>query len=140
VVVVPVVENTVARTRLTTVTAAPLASHLSCWCRSPEERRQLSTWRQMKPSDNIRLTTRIECSAIANQPAGLSITTRPPEPSIRKGCAPRAPAKAAVTAASRAMYSALKARSPQRQNPDVSLPSGKSRITTTIRTSPGIHN
>ena len=32
-----------ARMALATTTAAPLASHFSCWRRSPEDRRQLST-------------------------------------------------------------------------------------------------
>ncbi len=43
-----------ARTAQQTVAAAPLASHLSCCRRSPEERRQLSTWRAMKASMKAR--------------------------------------------------------------------------------------
>ena len=34
------------------LTAAPLASHFSCWRRSPVARRQLSTWRAMKAIDS----------------------------------------------------------------------------------------
>jgi hypothetical protein len=134
------VPNATARTTLTMVTTAPLASHFSCWRRSPEERRNLSTWRKMKPSDNTRVTTRIECSAIANQPAGLSTAESPPTASMRRGWAPRAPATATATTASSARYSAQKVRSPQRQNRDASLPSGKSRITATDRTKAGAHN
>jgi Protein of unknown function (DUF1214) len=39
--VVPEVLKGTAITRLTTATAAPLASHFSCWRRSPDER---SNW------------------------------------------------------------------------------------------------
>ena len=37
-------------------TTPPLASHLSCWRRSPEDRRQLATWRPMAASHT---TTRV---------------------------------------------------------------------------------
>ena len=36
--------NDTAMMALAMVTTAPLASHLTCWRRSPAERRQLSTW------------------------------------------------------------------------------------------------
>ena len=42
----------VARTRHTMLMAAPLASHFSCWRRSPVARRQLSACRAMKTSDS----------------------------------------------------------------------------------------
>ena len=41
----------------TRVTAAPLASHLSCWRRSLDARRQLSAWRPTKRSDSPMSTT-----------------------------------------------------------------------------------
>jgi hypothetical protein len=59
-------------------TAAPLASHFSCWRRSPDERRQLSAWRPMKASENGKSITKIECSTTANQPVGSSTAERPP--------------------------------------------------------------
>src|SRR5580692_9911748 len=83
-----------ASTRLTMLTAAPLASHLSCWRRSPDERRQLSTWRPMKAKDSTKRTIRHPWLTTANQPTGLSRATRPPEVSIRTGCAASAPAVA----------------------------------------------
>ena len=43
VVVFPKVLSGMATTKLTIAKAAPLASHFSCWRRSPDERRQLST-------------------------------------------------------------------------------------------------
>jgi hypothetical protein len=40
---IPVVNEPASRPRLI-ATTPPLSSHLSCWRRSPVERRQLSTW------------------------------------------------------------------------------------------------
>ena len=84
-VVVPEVLKATARTRLTMATAAPLASHFSCWRRSPDERRQLSAWRPMKATENASRASKIECSTTANQPAGLSTAERPPVASTRTG-------------------------------------------------------
>ncbi len=77
--------NMKARTRLTIAKAAPLASHFSCWRRSPDERRQLSIWRAMKATDNASRASRIECWTAPNQPAGLSMADRPPAASMRTG-------------------------------------------------------
>ena len=123
------------------VTAAPLASHFSCWRRSPEERRQLSTWRQMKPSDKIRITIRIECSVIPNQPDGVVDRGEPADGIDTQGMGAESIGQGHGHARSAARCTARRRpSSPERQNRDVSLPSGKSRITATNRTRPGIHN
>jgi hypothetical protein len=41
-------------------TAAPLASHLSCWRRSSDDPRQLTTWRTAKPTHSAKASTRQE--------------------------------------------------------------------------------
>ncbi len=55
-----------------TVTAAPLASHFSCWRRSPPARRQLSTWRATndRPMAAIEARTRnaSHVGGLASQP------------------------------------------------------------------------
>ena len=122
------------------LTAAPLASHLSCWRRSPDERRQLSTWRPMKATDSTRSTIRHPWLTAANQPTGLSRATRPPDVSIRIGCAASAPAVATTEAMSSTAKAAHQTRSAQRQNRDGSLPSGNSRIATMNSARPSDHS
>src|SRR5580693_9437906 len=104
-----------ASTRLPMLTAAPLASHLSCWRRSPDERRQLSTWRPMKAKDSTKRMIRHPWRTAAYQPAGLSRATRPPEVSIRTGCAASAPAVATTEAMSSTAKAVHQTQSAQRQ-------------------------
>ena len=85
VVVVPVVPNTNPRIRLAMATAAPLASHFSCWRRSPDERRQVSTCLTMKPADKASSRTRTTWKTAPNAPAGLSTADSPPAASMRSG-------------------------------------------------------
>jgi hypothetical protein len=49
---------------------APLASHFSCWRRSPVARRQLSSWRTRKLSDSPKIATINVPSTVLNQPTG----------------------------------------------------------------------
>ncbi len=51
-----------------TVTPAPLASHFSCWRRSPEARRQLSTWWARNDSQITRMSSSPSSSATASGP------------------------------------------------------------------------
>ena len=74
------------RKALATTMMAPLASHFSCWRRSPEDRRQLRTWRPMKATMNSRM---MSCSGFATapyQPDASSVTFSPPLTSTWKGC------------------------------------------------------
>ena len=73
------------RKALATTTTAPLASHFSCWRRSPEDRRQLRTWRPMKATMNSRM---MSCSGFATapyQPDASSVIFSPPLTSTWKG-------------------------------------------------------
>ena len=76
-----------ARNRQMMLTVAPLASHFSCWRRSPVARRQLSAWRAMKASDSASSTKMSRPWTALNQPAGTSRAVRPPLLSTRTGCA-----------------------------------------------------
>ena len=128
--VVPDELTNVARNAQTTVTAAPLAIHFSCWRRLLDERRQLSTWRPIKQTANTMSTRRLEPLAAWNQPTGLSTADSPPVASTRTGRPARAPPVATATATRCPVYTTQKARRAQRQNREDSLPSGNSRTTT----------
>ena len=52
------------------LTVAPLASHFSCWRRSPLARRQLNAWRTMKISDSPNIAMMIRPWTALNQPTG----------------------------------------------------------------------
>ena len=65
--------NTAPRITLAIMMPAPLASHFNCWRRSPDERRQLSTWRTMKPSASATISRSAGRWTSANQPPGLSV-------------------------------------------------------------------
>jgi hypothetical protein len=66
----PEVLKDAPRNRQMIVTAAPLASHFSCWRRSPLLRRQLSACRAMKASDSPMITTVGGPWTALNQPTG----------------------------------------------------------------------
>jgi hypothetical protein len=123
-----------ATNRQMMLTVAPLASHFSCWRRSPVARRQLSAWRAMKASDSPSSTKTSRPWTALNQPAGWSRAARPPLLSTRTGCAARAPPIAAPVAASSAANHTPQARSAPRQNREGSLPSGNSKIATANNT------
>src|ERR1700730_10386647 len=70
-----ITETRTVHTRLTT---APLISHFSCWRRSPEDRRQFSTWRPTKHSQNTANTRRSGPWTAPYQTGGLSGAETPP--------------------------------------------------------------
>ena len=73
--------------------AAPLISHFSCWRRSPDERRQLSTCAATNDSQKATSTGKISWSTVpshAELPAGRSTAASPPPRSTRTWGAVRA--------------------------------------------------
>ena len=118
--------------RPASATTAPPISHLSCCRRSPDERRQLKTWRAANASQNGGSRNNVNpvaATSVASRPPALPWPEYDPFKSTRTCPPARAPASLAARAAEASTITIRYARSTHVHG-RVSRPSGNSRMTT----------